>query len=279
MAESPVESKVALITGASSGFGRLMADLLPSAGHIPVASMREPDGRNEKAAAELAEADIDVVGIDVTDHDSVAGGVAKALEKHGRIDVLVNNAGFGVMGPAEAVTIDDLRLQFETNVLGAHRMVRAVLPAMRQQGEGLLIHVSSGAGRLALPGAGAYCASKWALEALAEVLRYELAPLGIDSVIVEPGPYATDFADRAVIGVSDHDRAEFYEHVVEGGKRRAERTTQRDPKEVVDVMMHLIDMPFGTRPPRVVVHPLREVLEKLNNAQWEAQKEVLRLYE
>jgi NAD(P)-dependent dehydrogenase (short-subunit alcohol dehydrogenase family) len=187
-----------LITGASTGFGYKLARGLREAGERPIASMRDPAVKNAPAARELAAAGIDVVAIDVTRDDSVEDGVADTLQRTGRIDVLVNNAGYGLMGPMEAATVEDLKEQFETNLFGAHRMIRAVLPHMRARGDGLLIHLSSGAGRFALPAGGVYCASKWALEAMGECLRYELAPLGIDSTIVEPGPYATDFATRSL---------------------------------------------------------------------------------
>ena len=260
-------TRTVLITGASTGFGLYLARGLRRAGNHPIASMRDVGGKNAETAAVLAGEGIDVVEIDVTSDQSVETGVAEALRSAGTIDVLVNNAGYGMLGPVEAATVDDLKTQYETNVFGAHRMVRAVLPHMRERKDGLLVHVSSGAGRFSLPGAGIYCSSKWALEALAECLRYELAPLGIDSTIVEPGPYATDFATRSLRFVSDADRMAAYEAVLRGNKNRMGGMKMRDPEEVVDGIVELMNTPRGSRPTRLVLHPARALIEKFNAEQ------------
>lgn len=275
--------RVVLVTGASAGFGRLLVGALPGAAlgyrYVPVASMRDVAGRNAPVATELREGGIDVVEIDVTDDASVERGVAETLDRHGRIDVLVNNAGFGLTGPLEAATVDDLRSVFETNVFGTHRMVRAALPSMREREAGLLVHVSSGAGRLAFPSSGAYCSTKWALEAMGETLRYELAPLGIDSVLVEPGRYETDFHTRSLSRVSDIDRAAAYPFVDEGIHRRNEVLKAGDASEVVDVIVGLIDTPRGERPTRTFVQPGgRDVLAELNAMQSQLAEGVLSLF-
>ncbi|HVE75564.1 MAG TPA: SDR family oxidoreductase [Actinomycetota bacterium] len=267
-----------LITGASTGFGRELALALPKAGHIPIASMRDIDGRNAKNAAALQDAGVKVVEIDVTDDASVERGVGEAASAAGRIDVLINNAGYGVWGPVEAATVDDLKAQFDTNVFGVHRMVRAVTPMMKQQGSGLLVHVSSGAGRVVFPGSGVYCASKWALEALAEGLRYELAHLGVDSVIIEPGPYATEF-HKSVAKVSDAGREAEYAHVAQAQENRGKSMKMGDPSEVIDAIISLIDTPRGARPTRVVAHPLQEDLDRLNSEQAVIQRKVLAMFQ
>ena len=264
-----------LITGASTGFGRLLATGLLRAGHEPIASMRNVSGANAEPARVLQSEGVPVVEIDVANDESVERGVAAALARAGRVDVLINNAGYGLMGPLEAVTIADLRDEFETNVFGAHRMVRAVLPQMRERGDGLLVHVSSGAGRFVVPGGGTYCASKWALEALGETLRYELAPLGIDSVIVEPGPYATDFSARSLRFASDRERMAPYEAIMRGNRNRMSRIEQRDPQEVVEAIIRLIDTPRGERPTRTVLHPARPTIEKFNAQQSAMTRAVL----
>lgn len=251
-----MSESIVLITGASTGFGRDLALALPKAGHVPVASMRDVEGRNAGAAAALREHGVLVVDIDVTDEESVQRGVDAAIRMTGRLDVLVNNAGFGLRGPLEAVTVDDLRTLYDVNVFGAHRMVRAVLPHMRERGSGLLIHISSGAGRYALPGSGAYCSSKWALEAMGETLRYELAPLGIDSILVEPGPYRTDFHTRSLTAASDSDRLGAYEHIAAAQEHRARTIELLDPAEVVDEIVRLIDVPRGSRPTRTPLPPV-----------------------
>src|SRR5712691_3685395 len=194
--------QVVLISGASSGFGRLIAETLARKQFRVFATMRNVSGRNATTASEIAELakreslSLQVVELDVTDDGSVERAVNEVTAKCGRIDVLVNNAGYGIMDLAESVTMAQAQRQFDTNFFGVLRMNRAVLPAMKLQGSGLLLHVSSGAGRLAIPGMGLYCASKFALEALAEVYRYELASQGIDSVVIEPGAYATSAIEK-----------------------------------------------------------------------------------
>src|SRR5580704_17217831 len=185
-----MESKqVVLITGSSTGFGRLFADTLARSGHTVFATMRDPRGRNAKndseigALAEKHSLLIHVLELDVTDDASVERAVDAVVAKAGRIDVAINNAGYSLTGLAEAVTTEQARRLMDTNFLGPVRVNRAVLPHMRRQRSGVLVHVSSGAGRVILPSAGFYCASKFALEALAESYRYELAQQGIESVI------------------------------------------------------------------------------------------------
>src|SRR5258708_38425480 len=189
--------QVVLITGSSTGFGRLFAETLARKGHIVFATMRDPGGRNAKNASEiraLAEEDllpIHVLELDVTDDASVGRAVDAAVAKGGRIDVAINNAGYYLSGLEEAVTTEQAQRLMDTNFLGPVRLNRAVLPHMRRQRSGVLIHLSSAAGRVVIPSGGFYCASKFALEALAEAYSYELAAQGIESVIVQPGQYET----------------------------------------------------------------------------------------
>ena len=177
-----VEGKSVLITGTSSGFGRLTAEHLARNGANVVASMRNLDGGNRKEAQELADLASDeklklsIVEIDVIDPASVASGVRQAEESAGgALDVLVNNAGIGIGGPVEMHDEEALALQMQTNLFGYHRMARAVLPPMRGKGEGYLINISSQLGRLILPNIGMYCATKFGLEAMFEAMAYELA--------------------------------------------------------------------------------------------------------
>src|SRR5689334_15705213 len=179
----PNPERVVLITGTSSGFGRLIAETLARKKFQVFATMRSLNSRNAAAARELADLtkreslSLQTLELDVTDDASVERAVSKIALQCGRIDVLVNNAGFGIMDLAESVTMPQAQRQFDTNFFGVLRMNRAVLPVMKRQGSGLLLHVSSGGGRLAIPGMGLYCASKFAMEALAETYRYELAAL------------------------------------------------------------------------------------------------------
>lgn len=183
---------VALITGASSGIGKLSALELARRGHRVFASMRHL----KSAGYILAEAQkdnlkIEILQLDVTDHDSVTAGVENVLHREGRLDVLVNNAGFGSFGPVEDYSNDEIKLVFETNLFGAIRTTRAVLPTMRAQKSGTIIMVSSISGLRTFPFMAVYSASKFALEAISNGLRYELKPFGIRVVLVEPGNFNT----------------------------------------------------------------------------------------
>jgi NAD(P)-dependent dehydrogenase (short-subunit alcohol dehydrogenase family) len=187
-------AKVVLITGCSSGIGREAARRFATAGFRVHASMRRPqeDGAALRAEAASRGWSLATPALDVTSDDSVALAVSALLaETEGRIDVLVNNAGFYLLGTVEETTPDELRAQLETNVIGVLRVTRAVLPAMRARGEGAIVNISSVAGRVALPVAAPYHCSKWALEALTEGLRYEVHPFGIRVTAIEPGPFKT----------------------------------------------------------------------------------------
>ncbi|MEO1712114.1 MAG: SDR family NAD(P)-dependent oxidoreductase, partial [Bacteroidota bacterium] len=198
-----------LITGASGGFGTLISKQLLADGHTVIASMRGVQGKNQAKAAELQEAGAHVVEIDVTDQSSVDSGIAQAMEQAGGIDVVVNNAGVGVLGLQENFTPEDWQRLFDINVFGVQRVNRAVLPHMRERGSGLLLHVSSLLGRISMPFYGPYNATKWALEAMAENYRVELSGFGVDSCLVEPGGYPTSFM-TGLMQPSDKDRNASY---------------------------------------------------------------------
>ncbi len=191
------DRQVALVTGASSGFGLLTSVELARRGLRVFASMRDLGRRErlDRAAAE-AKVELEVVALEVTSVASVAAAVGEVTAKAGRIDVLVNNAGFGIGGFLEDLTLGEVREQFETNFFGALALTKAVVAGMRERRRGRIIQVSSIAGRVAIPGMSAYCASKFALEGLSEALRYELAPYGVQVVLVEPGTFRTDIFDR-----------------------------------------------------------------------------------
>ncbi|UPG84062.1 SDR family NAD(P)-dependent oxidoreductase [Luteibacter aegosomatis] len=165
-------SKTVLITGASSGFGRDTAETLAKAGHRVYAAMREPAGRNRQPAEALRALGVEVVELDVTDDVSVERGVASVLAQAKHLDVIVNNAGIGSAGVSESFTADQARALFEVNVFGVQRMLRAVLPSFRRQGQGLAINIGSILGRVTFPFFGLYGASKFALEALTDSYRY-----------------------------------------------------------------------------------------------------------
>jgi NAD(P)-dependent dehydrogenase (short-subunit alcohol dehydrogenase family) len=251
-------AKVVLITGCSSGFGRLMAETLARKHYQVFATMRAVQDRNAKTAHELralAEREalsLHVLELDVTDDASVERAVDDALAQAGRIDILVNNAGYALFGLAETATLEQAKRIMETNFFGVVRMDRAVLPHMRCQGSGLLVHMSSGAGRVGVPGLGLYSASKFALEALAETYHYELAAQGIDSVIVQPGAYVTAVFEKRE-ETADRSRASTYGPANEIPKSviGALSSSTVNPQEVVDSVVDLIELPAGNRPLRV----------------------------
>lgn len=193
--------KVVVITGSSSGIGLLTAVEFAGRGYHVGATMRDlaRAGRLEDAAQKAGVRDhIELSSLDVTDFESIPGVIDAILQKHGRIDVLVNNAGFSVAGFAEDIRLDDYRHQFETNFFATVAMSKAVIPAMRAQQSGHIIQVCSVAGRLAHPLLSAYCSSKHALEGFTESLRIETHSLGIRAVLVEPGAFDTDIWTRNV---------------------------------------------------------------------------------
>jgi NAD(P)-dependent dehydrogenase (short-subunit alcohol dehydrogenase family) len=188
------QSKVWFVTGASSGFGRLWSTAALERGDRVVATARTPAALDD-LVAEHADTLL-VLPLDVTDRTAVFAAVERAALRFGRLDVVVNNAGYGQFGMVEELTEQELRAQLETNFFGAAWVTQAVLPVLRGQGGGHLLQVTSEGGVRAFPGIGAYHASKWALEGLSESLRQEVAGFGIHVTCVEPGPYATNWLDR-----------------------------------------------------------------------------------
>jgi NAD(P)-dependent dehydrogenase (short-subunit alcohol dehydrogenase family) len=201
-----VHPKTVLITGCSSGIGRATALAFLDEEWEVYATARNPADIET-----LGERGCDISTLDVTDDGDVERVVSRIVDDHGRIDCLVNNAGYAQFGPVEDVPTDRVHEQFDVNVYGPHRLTRAVLPHMREQESGTIVNVSSVAGRLSFPGGGVYCGSKFALEAMSDALRVEVEELGIDVVLVEPGPVDTSFQDRAAEEVDDGlDRSEAY---------------------------------------------------------------------
>ncbi|MFB6143467.1 MAG: SDR family oxidoreductase [Halorientalis sp.] len=190
--------KTVLITGSSSGIGRATAEQFLAEGWTVYATARDTDD-----VADLAEAGAKTQTLDVTEAEDVDAAVARVVEEDGRLDCLVNNAGYGQFGPLEDVPVEALHAQFDVNVYGPHRLARAALPHMREQGEGTIVNISSVAGRVATPGMGAYNGSKFALEGMSDALRPEVAPHGVDVVLVEPGPVETNFDARATDGLRE----------------------------------------------------------------------------
>ena len=183
---------MALVTGASSGIGRATALLLARSGYRVFATVRS-EAREASLRADAAGLPIEILRLDLVDEAGATRIVREVLGRAGRIDVLVNNAGYAKLGAVEDLPREDLRHQFEVNVFGALQLCREVIPSMRAQGSGRIVNVSSLAGKVSVPFMGAYCASKFALEALSDALRAEVKPAGIRVALVEPGPVATNF--------------------------------------------------------------------------------------
>jgi len=274
--------QVVLITGSSTGFGRLFTETLARKGHTVFATMRDPGGRNAKNASEiraLAEKDslpIHVLELDVTNDASVERAVDAAVAKAGRIDVAINNAGYFLSGLEEAVTTEQAQRLMDTNFLGPVRVNRAVLPHMRRQRSGMLMHVSSGAGRLVLPSVGFYCASKFALEALAEAYSYELAAQGIESVILQPGQYETSVFGNTVTA-ADQGRTDTYGPAREFPAKisGALSSTAGNAQEVADAVLRIIETPAGERQLRYFVSPQNFGVDEINAVMKQVQANVL----
>lgn len=249
-----------IITGAGGGFGKLTTLALLKAGHQVVGTLRDLSGRNSTVADELRAAGAKLVEMDVTSDASVDAGVREAIGLlGGGLDIVINNAGYGVMGLQESFTADDWQKVFDINLFGMVRVNRAALPTLRAQGHGMLVHVSSLLGRIALPFYGPYNASKWAVEAMAENYRVELAGFGVESVLVEPGGYPTGFTHN-LIKPSDTGRDAQYgpmahapQAALEGFEKALEANPAQDPQKVADAIVDLVGRPAGTRPIRTAV--------------------------
>jgi len=194
----PEPSKAVLITGCSSGIGRASALRLSRGGWIVYATARRPE-----TLSELADAGCHTLALDVTDEQSMLAAVDQIESAHGALGVLINNAGYSQSGAIETVPLEAVRRQFETNVFRLVRLTQLVLPKMRAQRWGKIVNVGSMGGRLSFPGAGHYHASKYALEAISDALRFELRGFGIDVVLLEPGLITTEFGDAATSSMTE----------------------------------------------------------------------------
>lgn len=194
-------SKTVLITGASSGIGEATAKYFLQKDWNVAATMRAPTKAGDWATAP----NVICPWLDLTQPETITASIHETLERFGRIDVLVNNAGYALMGPLEGVTPEQLHLQFQTNFFGLVTTIQTILPILRQQGGGTIVNVASIGGRLAFPLTSPYHATKWAVEGLSESLRYELRRFGIQVKIIEPGGIKTDFIDRSTNWVSHPD--------------------------------------------------------------------------
>jgi NAD(P)-dependent dehydrogenase (short-subunit alcohol dehydrogenase family) len=277
--------QVVLITGASTGFGRLFAETLARHGHIVFATMRDPAVRNAANANELRalagkeNLELNVLEMDVTDEVSVDRAVHDCIGRAGRIDALINNAGYALTGLTEATTVNQAQQIMNTNFFGAVRVDRAVLPFLRKQRGGLLVHVSSGAGRVVVPGCAHYCATKFALEVLAESYHYELAGQGIDSVILEPGAYQTAIFG-SMVTAADHARSETYGSAAQIPDKVMAllSATTADAQEVAETLLAIVETPAGQRQLRYRVSPADLGVEAINSVCAQTQERMLNAF-
>ncbi|MCZ6613334.1 MAG: SDR family oxidoreductase [Thaumarchaeota archaeon] len=285
-AEITMENKVILITGSSSGFGNLTAKTLAMDGHKVYATMKNSEGKNAESAKTLSGIEnINVLDLDVTDDNSVNKTVKKIIEAESKIDVVVNNAGITGAGITEAFTIEQVKQIFDVNTLGPLRVIRAVLPQMRKQKSGLIIQISSRAGRVVMPFIGAYTASKFAIEAITQTYSTELQPLGIESVIIEPGDYPTEIINKVLTpedkGVLSEygEMARAPEKMFEGFGEMFKNPDAPKPQLIADAVKKLVDMEPGKRPLRTVVDAMfGQVVKELNKASEKSQEEIVKVF-
>lgn len=280
-----------LITGTSSGFGRLGAEHYARLGAKVFATMRNlprPEADELRQLARDEKLDLHVIEIDVLDDAQVKAGVAEAENINGGpLDILVNNAGIVITGPVEVHDMEATQLHFDTNVYGYQRLAREVLPGMRARNSGLIFNVSSQMGRVIMPGMGLYSATKFAVEAMSEQLAYELVPHGIEVVIIQPGGYHTEVAEnRARYNKALYERATATHK--EGYPEMVESMTQKPPEmpaelppgapDPMDIPRHIAEiaaMPAGSRPLRRAVHPDHRPQLEINRVSAETQVEML----
>ena len=238
-------SKTLLITGVSSGFGRAFAIAALDAGHIVVGTLR-----NDGACAEfeaLAPGRAHAVVLDVTDSAAIEPALARVLRKVGRIDVLVNNAGYGHEGTMEESGLDDIRRQFDVNVFGAVAMTKAVLPAMRERRSGHIVNITSMGGFITMPGIAYYCGSKFALEGISEVLAKEVAAFGVHVTAIAPGSFRTDWAGRSMVRAERH--VTDYDAVFDPIREARQAKNGRQPGDPAKAAQALLKVIAAEKPP------------------------------
>ena len=234
--------KVALVTGSSSGIGFETCLALARDGFHTFASMRDTKKAPPlQEAAKKENLNIEIIPLDVDKGDSIKSAVSKIISKVGRIDVLVNNAGYGLFGCVEDVPVDDFKKQFETNFFGIITIIQEIAPIMRKQGSGFIVNISSVAGRIGFPASPAYISSKFALEGLSECLRYELDQFGVKTIIIEPGVIKTSFFSsmQVVKPKNGSPYKDITDKVVSGVKMMAEMGTA--PVEVAKTVVKSIN--------------------------------------
>ena len=274
-----------LITGCSSGFGRLGAEHYARLGAKVFATMRNlprPEAAELEALAKAEKLDITVLEIDITKDDQVASGVEAALKATGgKVDVLINNAGMSIAGPIEAQDMEATQLIFDTNVFGAQRMAKAVLPSMRANKSGYIFNVTSQLGRVIIPGFGQYSPTKFALEAMSEQMAYEVASHGIDVTIIQPGGYPTKIwsnqnaPSAALKARLSEDITSAYPQFTAGMGKREAGGGDTDPMDIPHAIAGAIATEKSKRPLRIALHPVARPQEAINKVSAQMQLAVL----
>lgn len=242
-----MQARIVLVTGASSGIGQAAARLFVQQGYVTYATSRRAE-----SLADIERLGCRPLQLDVTDAASIDAAVRVIERERGGVDILVNNAGYGQLGPLEEITMFEMQRQFETNVFGLLSMCQRVLPHMRSKGWGRIINVSSVGGEVTFPGAGAYHMSKYAVEALTHVLRYEVKPFGVDVVSIQPGGVATSFVDASEStfshGAVDSPYARFRANVLSGTRRMFEPGSAFGILTPEQVASAIVKASLATRP-------------------------------
>jgi NAD(P)-dependent dehydrogenase (short-subunit alcohol dehydrogenase family) len=239
---------IALVTGSSSGFGLLIALTLAKKGYQVIATMRDLNKREQLMNdARYAKVDIriDCVELDVTNHTAISEVTKELIGKYGRIDYLVNNAGYAVGGFVEDVPLDDWRMQMETNFMGLVAVTKAALPFMREQRAGHIINISSVSGRVGFPGYAPYAASKFAVEGFSEALRLEMKPFGVQVVLVEPGAYPTDIWQKGFDTIHTSDGSPYHNRLQSIlSYSRQTLSKAANPQDVADAVAHICSVRY-----------------------------------
>ena len=236
-----MSQKVWMVTGASRGFGAEISKAVLAAGDKVIASARKMEALDYLGDSE----NLFKVALDVTNEEQVIKAVNSAVKKFGRIDVLVNNAGYGLLGAVEESSAKDVENLYRTNVFGLLNVTRAVLPTMRKQRSGHIINMSSVGGYASGPGFGIYCSTKFAVEGISEALSGELAPLGIHATVVEPGYFRTDFLDSSSLDTTKERIADYAESAGKVREVATEKNHQQpgDPKKLAKALIQLVNAP------------------------------------
>lgn len=245
-----VEQKVAVVTGSSSGIGYEIVLALARNNYITYGTMRNLEKSSDlQKIADQENLQIRFKQLDVTNDESVKNTIDSILSETGRIDVLVNNAGFGLVGAFEDTSIDEVKKQFETNVFGVIRVTQAVLPTMRKQESGIIVNMSSGAGRFGYATASSYVSSKFALEALTESMSYEIEPFGIRTILIEPGVIKTNFFDSMMTAKKSTDPSSPYSQMMKVMEKNVSKMIENgtSPQHVAKAVLEAIN----SRSPRL----------------------------